>query len=681
MTAPSVSASPARWPWVVLAGFLAIAAAGSVLVVANGEPIGDQVPFIFAFSMFGAVGALIVSRDRRNVIGLLLLWGSFTTAMSFLGGEFSTWRYEQGITGGLTPWAALVSGFGWLFGILPVLFFLPLLFPDGRLPSRRWRPLLWFMVATLLVLFVWLALGSSTVTGSSEDIEMANPLYVEALGQISIPDAVFGSLLVVVFGLSVASIFVRFRGADGVERQQIKWVAFGFLAAFIAINGADLIAEPTLSSLVGGLGFTLLPVSIGVAVLRFHLYDLDIVVRKALVFGLLALFATLVYVALVVGIGAWLGRGSSFLTMLAAVVVAVTFQPVRTRFSRFADRLVYGRRATPYEVLTEFSERIGDTYAEDDVLPRMARVLGEGTGAEQAVVWLEVGERLRPAAIWPPDSAPPAEVPRDAVEVTHHGDVLGALSALMPASDPMNPTKVKLVDDLAAQAGLVLRNVGLTAELRARLDDLKAAQKRLVAARDEERRRLERNIHDGAQQQLVALTVKARLARQLTERDPSKVAAMLEQMEAETQTALEDLRDLARGIYPPLLADKGLAAALEAQARKSPLPVIVEPDGVGRYPQEIEAAVYFSVLEALQNVAKYAEANRATVKLGRSEDRLTFEVLDDGCGFDPASTKYGSGLQGIADRLGALEGEFVVASSTGGGTRVAGSVPVHEASA
>ncbi|MGZ8571769.1 MAG: hypothetical protein ACXWW5_06035, partial [Actinomycetota bacterium] len=406
-----MSERPARWPWVVFGGFVAIAIVGTVFVLENGESLGEQVPFIVAFSMFGAVGALIVSRDRRNVIGLLLLWGSFTTAMSFLGGELATRLAERGNTGLLTQWAALVSGFGWLFGILPVLFFLPLLFPDGRLPSRRWRPLLWLIVATLVFLFLALAFGTSTVTGSSEDLEMANPLYVEVLGQITIPDAVFGLLLVGVFGLSVASVFVRFRGADGVERQQIRWVAFGFLAAFIAINGSDLIKEPTLSALVGGLGFTLLPISIGIAVLRFRLYDLDIVVRKALVFGLLALFATLVYVALVVGIGAWLGRGSSFLTMLAAVVVAVTFQPVRARFSRFADRLVYGRRATPYEVLTEFSERIGDTYAEDDVLPRMARVLGEGTGAEQAVVWLQVGERLRPAAIWPPDSDPPAEVP------------------------------------------------------------------------------------------------------------------------------------------------------------------------------------------------------------------------------------------------------------------------------
>ena len=258
--------------------------------------------------------------------------------------------------------------------------------------------------------------------------------------------------------------------------------------------------------------------------------------------------------------------------------------------------------------------------------------------------------------------------------------MLGALAVRKPPNDPMSPADEKLISGLASQAGLVLRNVRLTEELKLRLDDLKAAQKRLVAAQDEERRKLERNIHDGAQQQLVALAVKARLTRTLTERDPAKAAEMLEQIEAETQSALEDLRDLARGIYPPLLADKGLEAALTAQARKSPVPVTVKAEGVGRFPQEVEAAVYFSTLEALQNVAKYAEASGATVAIQTDEGSLRFSVTDDGHGFDPGSTGYGTGLQGIADRLGALEGTLHVASANGSGTTVTGRLPIsHEA--
>jgi signal transduction histidine kinase len=255
--------------------------------------------------------------------------------------------------------------------------------------------------------------------------------------------------------------------------------------------------------------------------------------------------------------------------------------------------------------------------------------------------------------------------------VRHLGELLGAITVEMPANDPINPSKERVIRDLAAEAGLVLRNVKL-------IEDLRASRQRLAAAQDEERRKIERNIHDGAQQQLVALSVKLRLADSLVDRDASKAHEMLRQLQAETTEALENLRDLARGIYPPLLADQGLAAALEAQARKSPVPTTIEPDGVGRYPPEVEATVYFCALEALQNVAKYAEASSVTVRLRAEDGNLTFEVADDGRGFDPGSTGYGTGLQGIADRLAALGGEIDVTSAPGRGTTLAGRLPIED---
>jgi signal transduction histidine kinase len=222
---------------------------------------------------------------------------------------------------------------------------------------------------------------------------------------------------------------------------------------------------------------------------------------------------------------------------------------------------------------------------------------------------------------------------------------------------------------VASQAGLVLRNVRLIEELR-------ASRQRLVTAQDEERRRLERNIHDGAQQQLVALSVKLRLAETMADRDLAKAKALIEEVRGGTQEALDDLRDLARGIYPPLLADQGLAAALDAQARKAPLEVEVGPDSVGRYPQETEATAYFCVLEALQNVAKYANASRAVVRLGEERGRLVFSVSDDGRGFDVETTPRGSGLQNMADRLEALGGTIEIVSSPGSGTTITGRIPL-----
>jgi signal transduction histidine kinase len=670
-----------RWPWVMLAIFVTIAMVGLVLVALNGESTAAQVPFVIAFLMFGVVGAVIVSRGGRNVIGLMLLYASVMTASSFLSGELFTWLVVRGHAGPFAVFLGLMNNFGWLLGILPVIFFLPLVFPDGHLPSRRWRPFVWFAVAFLAVIGVSFIVGQKALSGSNEGVNVANPFFIDATRHLPNLDVFIGLLFPAIFLASVGSLFKRFRRATGIERQQIKWVSFGLSFALVTIVAGGFIPESNIvSALIQGAGFLAFPASIGVAVLRFRLYDLDIVVRKTVVYATLGLFATVVYLGLVVGLGAWLGQGSSLLTLVAAVIVAVTFQPVRVRVVRVADRVVYGPRANPYEVLTEFSSRVGGAFATEDVVPRMAQLLGRGAGAEVARVWLRVGGELRPGASWPPDAVPARAVPIEgttmpripgehAVAVRDRGELLGGLSVAMPASDPMNPAKERLVADLAGQAGLVLRNVGLVEELR-------ESRRRLVAAQDVERRRLERNIHDGAQQQLVALSVKLKLAHALMDRDLDEAHRLVGQLEDETRIALEELRDLARGIYPPLLADKGLRAALEAQARRSVVPVDVGGIDPTRYPQEIEAAVYFSCLEALQNIAKYAEASRASLCVARSNGELTFEVTDDGNGFDPAATRYGTGLQGIADRLGALDGTLSVVSAPGSGTHLVGRIPV-----
>jgi signal transduction histidine kinase len=683
--AVSTPRRPARWPWFVVGGFIACAIGASFQVVANGGSLVEQIPFIIAFGLFGIVGALIVSREPGNRIGGLLLYGSGATAASFVAGEVTTYFIRQGVTDGWVPGLfGLLSDAGWIVGIIPVLMFLPMLFPDGHLPSRRWWPLAaaaWTLIGFLLVAIVF---ATPRFAGSEGPPRVENPLYISALDRFEVPDVVISILLLVILIGSVASLVVRFRRSKGDERQQIKWVALALVLLVFSFVLTEVLLQlgvesALVDSIVSGAAFIAIPVSIGIAVLRFRLYELDVVVKKTLVAGVLAVLVIAVYGALVWAFGAFAsGRESSASLFVIALLLGLAFRPVARFARRVADRLVYGRRATPYEVLTEFSGRIGDAYATEDVLGRMAQILGQATSAGVARVWLAVGGDLVPEASWPSDAPGAAplssrgklDVPGETVvEVRDRGERLGALSVAMPANDPMTPAKERLIHDLASQAGLVLRNVRLVEELR-------ASQRRIVAAQDAERRRLERNIHDGSQQQLVALTVKARLARGVADRDPAKSVELLDQIEAELQVALDDLRDLARGIYPPLLADKGLGPALEAQARRSPLPVTVDSDSLGRYPQEVEAAVYFSCLEALQNVAKHSEASAATVTLSQSNGHLTFEVADDGSGFDPAATGYGTGLQGIADRVGALHGDLAVSSRPGGGTRVVGRIEV-----
>jgi signal transduction histidine kinase len=297
---------------------------------------------------------------------------------------------------------------------------------------------------------------------------------------------------------------------------------------------------------------------------------------------------------------------------------------------------------------------------------------------------------MRQAASWPTTGTGAATVAFDgdllpdlpasaSIAVRHQGELLGALTVTKRRSEALTPVENKLLDDLARQAGLVLRNAGLTESLKARLNDLRDSRKRLVAAQDEARRRLERNLHDGAQQNLVALKVKLGLAKALATKDPQKTAEVLDQLAADTDEAVETLRDLARGIYPPLLAERGLAAALESQARKATLPVAVDADGIGRYSQDTEAAVYFCVLEALQNVQKYARANSVEVRLAQTDDVLSAAVKDDGSGFDLSSVTKGSGLQNMEDRLDALGGTVEIESAPGSGATVTIRLPITEA--
>lgn len=415
------------------------------------------------------------------------------------------------------------------------------------------------------------------------------------------------------------------------------------------------------------------------------------VIDKGVMFGLLLTLVTVIYVALAATAGTLVSSRAErdlWIPIAVTALIAVLFQPVRVRLQRFANRLVYGKRATPYEVLAHFADRVAGTYATEDVLPKMARALQEGTGAKRAEVWLRSGDKLRLAASSPDDrSADPSSVTLAgnglpdfagvdrAIEVQHQGELLGALTLTKPSGEPMRAVEDELLQDLASQAGLVMRNVGLNQEVLARLEELKASRQRLVAAQDEARRRLERNLHDGAQQHLVALKVQLSLVERVADND--KVKRMLKKVASDADDALEALRDLARGIYPPLLADQGLAAALEAQAQKAPIPVHVHADNVSRHSEDEEAAVYFCCLEALQNAAKHAQASTAEIDLVEKEDVLGFCVRDNGRGFDLATTPQGDGLLNMADRLEAMGGTLEVRSSHEDGTSVTGQLPLQ----
>jgi signal transduction histidine kinase len=636
--------------------------------------------------VFATVGAILASRVRTNPIGWIFCACGVLGGIQAVGSSYALWALLD--QGGGPPggtWGAWLEEWSWI-PIVGSLAVVAAIFPDGRFLSARWR-------------LACIVFGTGTVVASLMNAvvpELAvydgypNPVGV-GWGTVGELAPMFLALLAGLLVVGTASAFVRFRRSHDVERQQLKWlvVSVGSIALMGGIYAAVGISQgPELSAVnldwaenLMILSILGVPVAIGIGVLKYRLYDIDVVINRAVVYGALAAFIALVYVAIVAGVGGALGsRGDTWLSAVAAAVVALAFQPVRRRAQHLANRFAYGERATPYEVLSELSTRFADTYSLDEALPRLARVTAEAVGADRARIWLRSGEELRPAAAWPTggserallvagDRLPASANGETAFAVRQRGELLGAITVEMPANETLVPAQTKLLTDVAAQAGLVLRNVAL-------LEDLRASRKRIVSAQDERARALERNIHDGAQQQLVALTVKLRLAQGLLEDDPGKAGSMLEELQGQAQTALEDLRDLARGIYPPLLADKGLTEALTAQGRKGAVPVRVVGADVGRFPQDIEAAVYFCSLEALQNAAKYAGASSVAIRLSRRDGILGFEVEDDGVGFDPATTPRGSGLQNMADRLAAIGGALSIRSAPGSGTTIGGSIPV-----
>jgi len=659
---------------------------GETRSAASGE-----LAWLFVACLFAWLGGLIIGRQREGRIGWLLV---------SIGAAFAYGALIERLVDRLEPvataWTWLVLWLGswaWLLWLFPV-FLLLLTFPTGRLLSPRWR---WAPILMVVMTAAFLFLSAFTrLIGPQSGPQtwmIRNPVgFLGDLADFLFIPWFLGLLTLVVGGVS--AMVMRYRRSAEVERAQIKWVLVSFAlfaVAYVALFLANVWSAPSSATqvllIVGVAG---IPVSITVAVLKFHLFDIDVIISRSVTFGVLAGFIGGVYVAIVVGLSEVLGSGdgSNFgLSVVATAVVAIGFQPVRVRVERWANRLVYGTRATPYEVLARFSHRAAEE-SDDDVLGRIPRSIVDGTGAAGAALWVRTGDGFRTVSLWPEAgvartlegvstfSDPDADV---SLPVVHDGELLGGVSLEAARGGSITPPELELVENLADGLGLTLRNAQLTAALRRQVRELQRSRDRVVSAADEARRSLEHDLDSGPQQQLVAVKVKLGPLRRLAEQaGAERTAGVLVDIESQAGDAIQAVRDFAAGIYPPLLGAEGLVVALRQDAQRAALPVEVDGDGVGRYPRDIESAVYFSILEALQNTAKYAEASRAWVQLGERNGDLWFEVHDNGSGFDTTHVNRGAGLNGIADRLDTIGGTWTITSTPGHGTMVAGTVPVRE---
>ena len=658
------------------AAWAMLALTGATWVAVFAPPIAHPGPEVadviwgIPYVAFALVGAIIIHRQPANGIGWML--SGIGLCMGLAGAELNVLRllYASPHWHGLVPWLMVVQPFALVgFGLIVLLV---LTFPDGHLPSPRWKWFVVFLCVFLGVVAMDQAVAPVQQTPGLPVSALANPDLARVLDPLTSFNLNGAFLLAAAVGLAF-----RYRSGNAVARQQIKWFAVSvavLVACAIAggvVNG--LFNRFDVQEVLQSLGLLSFAAGIGVAIVRHHLYDVDLVISRGLAYGGLAALVTLVYIGLVVGIGHLVGRTAQAnlaLSIVATALVAVAFHPLQTRLRDLANRLVYGHRQTPYESLAGFTRRLAEDYTGEGILQRLADNVAQGVRARTAAVNLLESNGTTVAAISPAASLLPATQPDRSFEVRHQGEQLGSLAIWTEGGQALNSTEVRLLSDLSAQAGLVLHNARLTAELEQRLEQLGASRRRLVAAQDAERRRLERDLHDGAQHDLVALRMKLGLAEGEAAASGSRLTALLSEVGEETAAALENIRQLARGLYPPLLESQGLAAALTAHSRRLPIQVDVRATR-DRFTREIETAVYFCCIEALQNAVKHAAADHAWILIKSLETQLRFEVGDDGRGFDLGAHRDGTGLQNITDRIEALGGTIRIESGTAG-TRIEG---------
>jgi signal transduction histidine kinase len=636
----------------------------------------------------------------------------FTLAAWVLAGAFavativvaSARRHEP-----MWPWVAGATIAGGaaianhdLVGIVPLAAAcLAIALPDGIVRERSARVAL----ALALVMGVPSTIAIGLMDGSRRAV-------------VAIESAVLGAV-------ALAAYAARCRHAGAVPRARLQWVGWGAVVAgacasviglmHALIGWPDALASPI------AIACTFVPLAIALAAFDRLALRIDRLLVRTIEAGGLVALVGVVYVVVVLGFGdapTDETRRVLGLSMIAAAISALLFVPARNWLEDLGNRRVYGERRAPDEPLQTFGARMSRAITLDELLLQLAESLKKSMQLAAAEVWTgtdgvlqraaavpyrdpekirlsdeEIGVVTRAHAsgnawiqMWLP--ALLADHPGRTLRVAplaHSGELLGLLVCARTADQqPFNDEEERVLTELARQVTLALHNSALDTALQASLDELRianeelrASRARIVATADQSRRQIERNLHDGAQQHLVALAVKLGLARQLLDGDRETVATLLEELRSDAQATLTELRELAHGIYPPLLMDRGLREALVAAANRATLPTEVNAD-VGRYPSDIEAAVYFCCLEAMQNAGKHAgEGARITIAVNATDHALQFEVADDGAGFAAGrGALQGHGFVNMMDRLGAIGGRLDVDSAPGKGTRISGTIPL-----
>jgi signal transduction histidine kinase len=638
----------------------------AVALGAMGGHLADALSGIGAVG-FAVVGAMVVWQRPGNRIGVLFCVGGVSMTVLGAGGIYARYAAahpSSGLPAGLSvAWLADTAALPTMAVFACIV---PQLFPDGRPLSRRWRPAVWAGWGFLVLATV----GNALTPQRLESVKgRSNPYAIASLrGLWSVMIGISAPLLLVAVLSGLVTLVLRWRRSSGDERQQLKWFLAGIALLPVPLLLHD--AVPALSDGLFSIAFLAIPLFLGVAVLRYRLYDLNLVVRRATAYAVVTALVAGIYLAIVAVVEAAVGRGATLAEhVVAAVVAAAVFQPLRGLVQRTVDQVFYGDRLRPYEAITRIGRQLEHAMLPDTVLPGVVDSVIDALRVPYAAIellddtgWSMAAEQGRPVG-------PVEEFP-----MTYQAEQVGRL--LVSPREPGHPLDMpdrRLLEDLARHVGVAAQAVRASLALR-------RSRAELVTAREEERRRLRRDLHEGLGPTLAGVTLGLHAARTHVDTAPHEAGQLLETLEAQVEQAVADVRRVVYGLRPPALDEFGLLRAVQLQATQleSTAPALAvqldsPAEGLGGLPAAVEVAAYRIVCEALTNVVRHSEATTCSVRINLN-GVLEVDVADNGRGLSPGQSA-GVGVLGMRERAAELGGELIIESDDRG-TVVRARLPV-----
>jgi signal transduction histidine kinase len=676
-----VTARSANAWWLLPGAFALVAVA--VIDLRGGQLSGAAVDVGTGLAWYVAAALAYMARPANRAAWFFLLMATLLAIGKGLGAGVSLAAATHPEIAHTWIAVVLVDAAGWTVLAAGVAVFA--MFPDGKYQRRYERWVVRGLPLAFLPLLLLQLLESRRVgTGQFGWVALsaASPIYFGGLDPIgTIAGAIVGANLLAIVP-ALALLVLRYRRFGGEQRRQIKWPLYALAVSAIGVLALTFVPEPAFPFWVAGLLYVgtqaLLPTGLAMGIVTYRGLDIEDVIRRSVVYGALWALIAATYVMVAAAFGIAVGqRVPLTLAVLLTIIATILFQPARRRLERLADRLVFGQRLSGYELISQLGLRLQSTVAAEDVADNVAGAVRAGLGAS----WVRVKlNRPEPTLIAVAGMDPKQAAVELSAPLVHNDRVVGLIECGPKEDGHYEAADQELLNTLGRQAALAIRNSQLSAELSDRLEELAASRARLVQAEEVGRRRLERDLHDGVQQELVGVLARLGLARNQLRRDRDLAETTLHEAQIDAQRALEGLQELARGIHPAILTDRGLVEAVAERAMRMTVPVEVHTNGLGqgtRFPLELEGAAYFFVSEGLANILKYAAASRVHVRFHSEPRLLVIEVEDDGRGFDPSGVTK-SGLRGLEDRISALGGRVEVVSRPGQGTELRAYLPVEE---